>query len=122
MNKYIFWNLVHKHTCIALNEDLSKYAQGETFWKALFNLGETTNKFVPSVNPDLTPLNKRIQMYYETGLNKVEILVEQKKKQFSIQCSNSRSFLNDQDEQKALLKYIRSRAEKSIIDPGLKKL
>jgi hypothetical protein len=122
MNKYVFWSLIHKKTCVALNENLSRYAQGDTFWKALLNLCETNNKFLPSPHPKPSPMNQRIKMFYETGLNKVEILVEKKKNRFSVQCSNSKSFLTAPNEQKALMKYIQSRAEKSVIDPGLKKL
>jgi hypothetical protein len=121
-NKYVFWSLIHKNKCVALNEDLSQYAQGDTFWKALLNLCETNKKFIPSSDPKQSPMNQRIKMYYETGLNKVEILVGKEKDRFSVQCSNSKSFLNTSSEQKALMKYIQSRADKSVIDPGLKKL
>jgi len=122
MNKYVFWSIVHKNKCVALNEDLSKYAQGDTFWKALLNLCETNKKFSPSPNIKQSPMNQRIKMYYETGLNKVEIFVQKEKSRFSVKCSNSKSFLKAPDEQKALMKYIRSRADKSVIDPGLKKI
>lgn len=122
MNKYVFWSLIHKNTCVALNEDLSRYAQGETFWKALFNLCATKKKFIPSPNPKQSPMNKRIKMYYETGLNKVEIFVGLEKNGYSVKCSNSKSFLKVPDEHKALRKYIQSRAEQSVIDPGLQKL
>jgi len=122
MNKYVFWSLLHKNTCVALNEDLSHYAQGETFWKALLDLCETIKKCEPSQNKKQSPMDQRIKMFYETGLNKVEIMVEQNKNGFSIKCSNSKSSINTKNEHKALMKYIRSRAEKSVIDPGLKKL
>ncbi|MFW6129307.1 MAG: hypothetical protein ACOC6P_03570 [Candidatus Aminicenantaceae bacterium] len=55
---HFFWSLVHKNSCIALNEDLSRYAQGETFWKALFNLCETTEKCEPSQNPNESRMKK----------------------------------------------------------------
>ncbi len=122
MNKYVFWSLLHKNTCVALNEDLSHYAQGETFWKALLNLCETMKKCEPSQNQKQSPMDQRIKMFYETGLNKVEILVDENKDCFSIKCSNSQSLIKTKNEQKAVMKYIRSRAEKSVIDPGLKKL
>jgi hypothetical protein len=122
MNKYVFWSLLHKNTCVALNEDLSHYAQGETFWKALLNLFETLKKCEPSKNQKQSPMDQRIKMFYETGLNKVEILVNESKDCFSIKCSNSQSLIKTKNEQKAVMKYIRSRAEKSVIDPGLKKL
>jgi len=122
MNKYVFWSFVHKNKCVALNQDLSQYAQGDTFWKALLNLCETRNKLTPSQNPKPSLMNQRIKMYYETGLNKVEILVKKEKDCFSVLCSNSKSFIKASSEPKALMKYIQSRAEKSVIDPGLKKL
>jgi len=122
MNKYVFWSLLHKNTCVALNEDLSRYARGETFWKALLNLCETMKEYVPSQNSEQSQMDQRIKMFYETGLNKVEILVEKDHNGSSIECSNSKSSVITKKEHEALMKYIRSRSEKSVIDPGLKKL
>ena len=39
MKKYVFWSVLNLHTNVALTEDLSKYAQGDTFWQAMLNLG-----------------------------------------------------------------------------------
>lgn len=122
MKKFVFWSVFHKNICIALNEDLSRYGRGETFWKAMLNLCETLGEWVPSASTDESDINKRLKMYYETGINKVEIFVEQDGKRYAVKCANSRSFLEASSEHNALMKYVAVRAETSVIDPGLKKL
>ena len=120
MKKYVFWSVLHKNRCIALNEDLSKYAQGETFWKAMLSLCETLKEWVPSLPTEESDLNKRLKMYYETGINMVELFIEQEGKRYAVKCANSRSFLEAADEIDALMKYVETRAKTSVIDPGLK--
>ena len=122
MKKYVFWSAIHKNKCIALNENLSKYASGETFWKAMLSLCETLKEWIPSQNTDESDVNKRLKMYYETGINMVELFVEQESRRFAVKCANSRSFLEANDEIDALMKYVETRAKTSVIDPGLKKL
>jgi hypothetical protein len=122
MKKFVFWSILHKNICIALTEDLSKYAQGETFWKAMLNLCETLDEWVPSVTTEESDINGRLKMYYETGINKVELFVEEDGKRYAVKCANSRSFLDASGEQDALMKYVATRAKTSVIDPGLKKL
>ncbi len=122
MKKFVFWSVLHKNRCIALNEDLSKYAQGETFWKAMLSLCETLKEWVPSLPTEESDLNKRLKMYYETGINMVELFVEDDGKRYAVKCANSRSFLEAADEIEALMKYVETRAKTSVIDPGLKKL
>ncbi len=122
MKKFVFWSILHKNTCVALNEDLSKYAQGETFWKAMLNLGENLKEWIPSAMTEESAINHRLKMYYETGINKVEIFVNKDGKKYAVKCSNSRSFIDAASETEALLKYITTRAKTSVIDPGLKKL
>ncbi len=122
MKKFVFWSILHKNTCIALNADLSKYAQGETFWKAMLNLCETLDEWVPSAGTEESDINKRLKMYHETGINKVEIFVDEDGKRFAVRCANSRSFLKASNEQNALMKYVEARAKTSVIDPGLKKM
>ena len=53
MKKYVFWSVLNLHINVALTEDLSKYAQGDTFWLAMLNLG----KLLP--NGSLRPLPKQ---------------------------------------------------------------
>jgi predicted RNase H-like HicB family nuclease len=122
MKKFVFWSILHKNICIALSEDLSKYAQGETFWKAMLNLGETLGEWVASADTEESDINQRLKMYYETGINKVEIFIEADGKRYAVKCANSRSFLDASSEQDALLKYIKTRAKTSIVDPGLNML
>lgn len=122
MKKFVFWSILHKNICIALTEDLSKYAQGETFWKAMLNLCEMLDDWVPSADTEESDINKRLKMYYETGINKVEIFVEEDGKRYAVKCANSRSFLEASNEQDALMKYVVTRAKTSVIDPGLKKM
>ena len=122
MKKFVFWSILHKNICIALNEDLSKYAQGETFWKAMLNLCETLDEWIPSNTAEESDINARLKMYYETGINKVEIFVEEDGKRFAVKCANSRSFLEASGDKDALMKYVETRAKTSVIDPGLRKL
>jgi hypothetical protein len=122
MKKFVFWSIIHKNKCIALNEDLSKYAQGETFWKAMLSLCETLKEWIPSQTAEESDINKRLKMYYETGINMVELFVEKEGKRYAVKCTNSRSFLEAADKIGALMKYVETRAKTSVIDPGLKKL
>ena len=122
MKKFIFWSIIHKNNCIALNEDLSKYAQGETFWKAMLSLCETIKEWIPAKITEESDINRRLKMYYETGINMVELFIEEDGKRFAVRCANSRSFLEASDEIDALMKYVETRAKTSVIDPGLKKL
>ncbi len=118
MTKYIFWSVLHNNKNIALTEDLSKYAQGETFWKAVLSLCETLREFVPSETTEESDFNARLKMYYETGVNKVEIFVEQESKRYAVRCANSRSFIDASDEQDALFKYVEVRAKTSSVNTG----
>jgi hypothetical protein len=122
VKKFVFWSILHKNICIALNEDLSKYAQGETFWKAMLNLGENLKDWIASGTTEESNINHRLKMYYETGINKVEILIDKEGKKYAVKCSNSRSFIEAATETEALLKYVSTRAKTSVIDPGLKML
>lgn len=122
MKKYVFWSAIHKNRCIALNEDLSQYAQGETFWKAMQSLCETLKEWVPSRTSEENDINRRLKMYYETGINMVELFVGQDGKRYAVKCANSKSFLEAADEIDALMKYVETRAKTSVIDPGLQKL
>lgn len=118
MTKYIFWSVLHKNASIALTEDLSRYAQGETFWKALLNLSETLQECVPSGTNEESDFNARLKMYYETGINKIEIFVEKEGKRYVVRCSNSRSFIDADDEQDALFKYVEVKAKTSSVNTG----
>lgn len=118
MEKYIIWGIIHKNMTVALTEDLSGFAQGETFWKAVQNLHETYKEWLPSKNPEETDLRSRLTMYHETGVNKVEIFVEEDKNKFTVTCANSRSFIEANDSRDALKKYIEGRAKTSVVNTG----
>lgn len=122
MKKFVFWSAIHKNDCIALTEDLSRYAQGETFWRAMLNLCETLEEWIPSHTHEESDINKRLKMYYDTGINMVELFVGQEGERYAVKCANSRSFLDATDEIDAMMKYVEARAKTSVIDPGLKKL
>jgi len=96
----VFWSILHKNLNIALNENLSRYAQGDTFWQAE------------------SDFNARLKMYYETGINKVEIFVEKEGKRYAVKCANSSSFTDGKDEQEALMKYVEARAKTSLVNTG----
>jgi len=118
VTKFIFWSAQFKNLCIALNEDLSEYAQGETFWQALRNLSETLKDWTPADDAEETDFNRRIKMYNETGINKVEILVDREKKRVGVRCANSRSLIKAKDDVDALKKYIETRAKTSVVNTG----
>jgi predicted RNase H-like HicB family nuclease len=118
MKKYVFWSILHKHTNIALNEDLSQYAQGETFWNAVQNLAETLPEWTPSSVTEESDINSRLKMYYETGINKVEILIEKEDNRYSVACANTRSFIQADSEKEALMKYVEAKAHSSKVNTG----
>lgn len=118
MEKYIIWGIAHKNMIVALNEDLSGYAQGETFWKAAQNLFELNKNLIPSKNTEETDLNYRLNMYQITGVNKVEILIDKEKNKYAVKCANSRSFFDAADTKEVLKKYIQGRAKTSVINTG----
>lgn len=118
MKKYTFWSIIHQNTNIALNEDLSKYSTGETFWQAMRNLCETLEEWTPSANTDESGIDTRLKMFYETGVNKAEIFVEEEGGRYAIKCANTRSFIEADSEQEALMKYIETKAGTSIVNTG----
>ena len=118
MVKYVFWSALHQHINIALTEDLSKYAQGETFWQAMQNLCETLKEWKPATDSDESDFNSRLKMYYETGINKAEIFVEQNDSRFSVKCGNSKSFIDADSEEDAVVKYVSARAKTSVVNTG----
>ena len=118
MKKYVFWSVLNQHTNIALTEDLSKYAQGDTFWQAMLNLSETLREWIPSEQMEETDINSRLKMYNETGINKVELFVEKQGDRYAVRCTNSRSFVEADSVQDALIKYIAARSKTSVVNSG----
>jgi len=118
VKKFVFWSALHKNTCIALSEDLSKYAQGETFWQALLNLCETLRDWISSDSSEESDFGARLRMYQETGINKIDILVENDGGRFAVKCANSRSFIDAKNEQEAIMKYVTTRAKTSLVNTG----
>ncbi len=114
----MFWSVLKEHTNIALTENLSKYAQGDTFWQAMLNLSETLREWLPSSPVDETDINVRLKMYNETGINKVELFVDKEGNRYAVRCTNSRSFVEADSEQDALIKYIAARAKTSVVNTG----
>jgi len=118
MRKYVFWSALHQHINIALTEDLTKYAQGETFWQAMQNLCETLKEWKPAADSEESDFNTRLKMYYETGINKAEILVEGNGSRFSVKCGNSKSSFDADSEEEAVVKYVSARAKTSVVNTG----
>jgi hypothetical protein len=114
----VFWSVLNQHTNIALTEDLSKYAQGDTFWQAMLNLSETLREWSPSDQMEETDINSRLKMYNETGINKVELFVEKQEDRYAVRCTNSRSFVEADSEQDTLIKYIAARSKTSVVNTG----
>lgn len=118
MKKYVFWSVLNLHINVALTEDLSKYAQGDTFWQAMLNLGEILSEWIPSSSAEASNVSERLKMYNETGINKIEMIVNKDGDRFGIQCANSRSFFKAESEREALMAYIETRANTSNINTG----
>ncbi len=118
VSKYIFWSVLHRHVNVALTEDLSHYATGETFWQAMQNLIETLPETRASVHAERVDINARLRMYHETGINRVEIFLDQEAKFYSVLCANTRSRIEAGSEQEALLKYIDTKARTSVVNTG----
>ena len=118
VKKYVFWSVLNLHTNVALTEDFSKYAQGDTFWQAMLNLGETLSEWISSSSTETSDVNDRLKMYRETGINKIEIIVGKDGDRVGVQCANSRSFFKAESEEEALMAYIEVRAKTSNINTG----
>jgi len=118
VNKYVFWSVLHQHVNVALSEDLSSYARGETFWQAVQNLCEILPQCAPSAGRDESDINARLRMYCATGINRVEIFVEPDGARFGVRCANSRSLIAADSEQAALKKYISAKAKTSVVNTG----
>lgn len=118
MNKYVFWSVLNKHINVALTEDLSKYALGDTFWQAMFGLSEILAEWKPSSSNEESPVKDRLMMYQETGINKIELIVSREEDRFGVKCANSRSFFKVETEREALLAFIEARAKTSKINTG----
>jgi len=118
VNKYTFWSILHQHVNVALTEDLSHYAQGATFWQAMQNLCETLPECPPSETPEEIDINLRLRMYQETGMNRVEIVVDSEAGRFTVKCANTRSHIEADSEQEALQKYVAAKAKTSVVNTG----
>jgi len=118
LSKYTFWSVLHQHVNVALTEDLSHYAQGETFWQAMQNLCETLPECHPSATPEEMNINLRLRMYQMTGISRVEIFVDQEDGRFTVKCANTRSHIATGSEQEALKKYVTSKAATSVVNKG----
>ena len=118
MKKFVFWSIINQHINIALTEDLSRYAQGETFWQAMQNLCEALPEWIPSPMAEETDINSRLKMYHDTGINKVEIFMDKKDDRYSIRCSNTSSYIEASSERDALMKYVATKARTSVVNTG----
>ena len=118
MKRFVFWGTTHNNWNIAFCENLQHYAQGETFWKAMKNLSDATPEFPSSSGEEETDITRRQKMFYETGVNKVEVFVEPDGNKFALKCANSRSLFDAKDEEEAPRKYIAQRADTSKVNSG----
>jgi hypothetical protein len=118
VSKYTFWSVLHQHVNVALTEDLSHYARGGTFWQAMQNLCETLPECPPSGTSGEVDINLRLRMYHETGINRVEIFVEQEEDRFAVNCANTRSHIDVGSEQEALRNYVAAKARTSVVNNG----
>jgi hypothetical protein len=118
MAKYVFWSVLNGNRIIALDEHLSRYAAGETFWQALRALLTAHPEFPPSVSSEEADPAARRKMFVETGIHKIEIFVEKDGRQFSVRCANSRCQWEEMSESAALLRYVEVRAKTSLVNSG----
>ena len=84
------------------------------------NINEAKSIIVLSNETEESDINQRLIMYYETGINKVEIFLEEEGDQYAVKCANSRSFINAPTEMEALMKYVEARAKTSEVNIGQK--
>lgn len=118
MAKYVFWSVLNRHTNVALTENLSRYALGSTFWQALYGLAGILKEWTPAASSEETDVGRRLMMYNETGINRVEIFVYEDKGRYSVRCANSSSLIDAASETNALKKYIAARAKASVVNTG----
>jgi hypothetical protein len=118
VKKYVFWGMTQQNHHVAFSEDLSLYARADTFWRAVKGLCERMAEPVASTTSDETEISRRLLMFQETGVNKVEVFVEADGDGFAVRCANSRSRLKVGDEIQALLVYIDRRAETARVNTG----
>jgi len=116
--RYLFWGVQHGRRTIALLEDLTAWAEGETFWQALGHLSKSQSVFTPSAEGEETGAAKRYRLFQETGIQQVEIFVCLNQGVYEVSCANSRSRLSTADGEGALREYIRIRAETSTVNRG----
>ena len=117
-NRYSFFGLVFRNQHIVFNGDLSKYGQGETFWRSLQNLADALKAFSADTAAEETPMDRRIRMFQETGINRIEIFVEKRPDGFWVRCTNSSFRVKAADEIAALREYIDKRAQTSRVNDG----
>jgi len=118
VKKFIFWGVPFKNHIVALTEDLSRYSLGETFWQAMRNLCENLPEWSPASSGEESDINTRLRMYHETGINKVELFLEEDGRRYAVRCANSRSFIQADSEAEALMKYVDTRAQTSRVNTG----
>lgn len=118
MSKFVFWGIPFKNRIVAFNQDLSRYALGETFWQAMGELCRSGTAWAPDTAEDESALPERLRMYHETGVHKVEIFVEEDDRRWSVRCANSRSFVPAASRDEALVKYVETRALTSRVNTG----
>ena len=83
-------------------------------------LCEMLEDWTPSAVTEESDINNRLRMYYETGINKIEIFLEKEGDRYAVKCANSRSFINASTENEALMKYVETRAKTSVVNTGSK--
>jgi hypothetical protein len=118
MTKFVFWNILYKNISIALDEPLTHYARGDTFWQAISGLLEICRGCRPSPAAEESDLPARLKMYDEIGINKIEIFVDKAGDKFAVRCANSRSLLDAATELEALQKYVAVRGKTSLVNVG----
>jgi len=118
LTKFVFWGIVHNHRNVAFTEDLSRYARGDTFWKAVKALADILPELSASAGSGETGPDVRMMMFQETGIHKVEIFVQPEEGRFSVRCANSRCRYEAANEQAALRRFIDVRAETSVVNTG----
>jgi hypothetical protein len=82
------------------------------------NLCETLSECPPSDTPEEVDINLRLRMYQETGINRVEIVVDKDANRFTVTCANTRSHIEAGSEQEALKKYVAAKAKTSVVNTG----
>ena len=97
---------------------MERIQEALTLLKFIESAGITINELAEYKAGYMKDIKARLKMYYETGINKIEILIDKEHDRYAVSCSNTKSFIRASSEQEALMKYVDAKAESSRVNTG----